>query len=567
MRRVETRAMFLAAWVLAAVVAVPPVVTAEETIGTPQVSGDQLFYFYDAREDRVPFLTVANPADESVFLDVVLYSEDLRDVLAADTISLVPAANLVIDPGSFGEGGAAGRAGLAVITPVVGLDDPTPVVPPQPIVGGFTLANLRLMAGFGQNPFSRFAVEGDGDPADPGRIVDGNAVVYERFDPGVLMIPTYFNPADLAPAVDDGNRIFLAAFDDEYPDGGAYTLSPRAPVARASFFNAAGIPVSVSDVTVNGLLFSDLQAIAGAAAIDGSSGKAFFSIDAGEGNVFGLFSQTLGTFSVGQRMPAVAGVPTGLGPVEPITIAFEARVGAEPFACGRTYANVGTTDATIEPSDGRLYLENVRLVLADGGEVKVRLEQDGLWQYRDVALLDFEDGEGLCGDRGSQPTNTQIRGEIPAAPYRRIRFEVGVTEALNHGDVSTAPSPLSVSALYWNWNAGYKFLRYDNTVESTGETFNVHLGSTGCTGDGRGQATCANSNRIEVDLPFDPGANRVIVDLGALIADSDLTSVTPETPPGCQSAPGDPECVAVFAAAGLSYGDNPGGLQRVFFVE
>lgn len=305
----------LCALVAAGTMGVAPA-TAQPTLGTPSVSGDQLIFFYDARTNRTSFLSVANVSDDTIHIDVALYSEDLATEVAGATLSLAGAANTVIDPSSFGGGGAAGTAGLAVVTPVVGSDDLTPVVPPQPIVGGFTFANLQLSSGFGQNPFARSAVSaGSGAPAAPGTQVDGVSVVYERFDPGILNIPVYFDPATLAPPANDGNRVLIAAFADGYE--GAFSISPVSTQAAVTFFDNAGVRIAENSVSIDGVLFSDLQSASGGAAIEGSSGKVFFEVNAQGGNVFGLFSQSIGTFAAGQRMPAVAEVPEGVDPPEP----------------------------------------------------------------------------------------------------------------------------------------------------------------------------------------------------------------------------------------------------------
>lgn len=289
---------------------------AQPTLGTPSVSGDQLIFLYDARTDRTTFLSVANVSDETVSLDVAFYAGDLTSEVAGATVTLGAAANTVIDPTSFGGGGAAGNAGLAVVTPVVSADNLTPVVPPQPIVGGFTFANLSLESGFGQNPFGRRAVSsGSGAQAAPGTQVDGAGVVYERFDPGILNIPVYFDPATLASPANDGNRVLLAAFADDYD--GAFSISPVSTQAAVTFFDNAGVRIAENSISINGVLFSDLQAVSGGAAIDGSSGKVFFEVNAQGGNVFGLFSQSISTFAAGQRMPAVNEVPVGVDPPEP----------------------------------------------------------------------------------------------------------------------------------------------------------------------------------------------------------------------------------------------------------
>lgn len=144
--------------------------------GVPQVGGDQLIFPYDARSGRVTFLSVSNVSSETIFVDVAIYSADLSSTLSRSTLSMSPASNTVVDPTTFAGGGADGSAGLAILTPVLGTgrQNRIPVVPPQPLVGGFTFANLTLGSGFGQNPFSRSAVRpGSGTPAEPGTRVNG----------------------------------------------------------------------------------------------------------------------------------------------------------------------------------------------------------------------------------------------------------------------------------------------------------------------------------------------------------------------------------------------------------
>lgn len=56
---------------------------------------------------------------------------------------------------------------------------------------------------------------------------------------------------------------------------------------------------------MTGVLLTNLQELAGGATLSGS-GKLFLDADASaQGNLFGIFSQSLATFASGQRLPAV----------------------------------------------------------------------------------------------------------------------------------------------------------------------------------------------------------------------------------------------------------------------
>jgi hypothetical protein len=148
-----------------------------------------------------------------------------------------------------------------------------------------------------------------------------------------------------------------------------------------------------------------------------------------------------------------------------VEIRFGARVGEAEFRCGQSYAGIGTTNARITPTDFRFYVSDVELIDAAGRAVKLQLAQDGVWQFRDLALLDFEDGSGPCRG-GTTGLNARVVGKAPPGDYRGISFTLGVPFALNHGDPTVAPSPLNLTAMFWSWQVGYKFVKVDITSAS-----------------------------------------------------------------------------------------------------
>lgn len=249
-----------------------------------------------------------------------------------------------------------------------------------------------------------------------------------------------------------------------------------------------------------------------------------------------------------------------------ITLSFQGLVGDEPARCGETYAGVGTTDTDLTLGDLRVYVHDVRVVDADGQEHEVALEEDGVWQLEDVALLDFEDGSAGC-PMGTAETNTTIRGTIPDVEVTGVRFSLGVPEARNHDDVTTAPPPLSFQSMYWNWNGGYKFFRLDASSTGQPDGFFMHLGSTGCEGDMRGNVTgCTQANRAEVELTdYDPAVDTIAVDVAGLLAESDLDADQGGAP-GCMAGFDDPDCRPIFHGFGLPFDGQPSPGQRLFRV-
>ncbi|WP_228024958.1 MbnP family copper-binding protein [cf. Phormidesmis sp. LEGE 11477] len=270
-----------------------------------------------------------------------------------------------------------------------------------------------------------------------------------------------------------------------------------------------------------------------------------------------------------------------------VTIQFESSVGGEPFACGDTY-RLGSADSLVTPLDFRFYVSEVALMDAEGNAVPLVLEQDGLWQHQNVALIDFEDKTGGCVN-GTSQTRAQVVGAVPPGDYTGLKFTLGVPFALNHIDSTLAPSPLNLTSMWWNWNFGYKFARIDfenvsdaaaskhtagsadNSSVDTGSTeadsasgsdlsqaFAIHLGSVGCQMDSaQPPVSCSVPNRAEIVLTdFDPLQNVVVTDLAALLAETNLSENQEGTAVGCMSSPEDGDCSGIMQNLGLPFGDR-----------
>lgn len=267
-----------------------------------------------------------------------------------------------------------------------------------------------------------------------------------------------------------------------------------------------------------------------------------------------------------------------------VEIPFIAEIAGAPFACTESYTGLGSAATEVQFLDFRLFVSAANLIAADGTRVPVALEQDGAWQIENIALLDFEDGTGSCAN-GTPQVNTTLRGTVPEGDYRGLEFEVGVPFDWNHGDPTTAPAPLNLTAMFWNWRGGYKFVKIEfapvmamgmNTSATTHSEgaghggpggWMLHLGSTMCAAP---EATtppseaCANPNRVAIVLPdFVPGESTVVIDPAVVVAGADLTQNTAETSPGCMSFPNDPDCNTVLPRLGLAFNAFPAEEQTL----
>ena len=319
---------------------------------------------------------------------------------------------------------------------------------------------------------------------------------------------------------------------------------------------------------VAGLSLLALTTLAGAAL-----SAAGCSDDGGTGTTGtggGSTSSTGGEGGSGGATSSATSSGTGGAATMDVMIPFVGRVGKTPFACKDTYPGLGTAATDVALSDFRLYIHDVKLHQKGGADVPLELKQDGLWQYQTLALLDFEDKTGPCAN-GTTEMNGMIHGTVPQGTYDGISFKLGVPFELDHADVSTAPSPLNLSALFWDWNGGYKFLRADSAPAAGGEAFLLHLGSVACQGnfaDG-GVSACDRPNVSDIVLTaFDPAKSKIVVDYAAIVAGSDL-SKNGGGAPGCMSGPTDPDCEPIFQRLGLSVKDastHP-DQQKLFTVE
>jgi len=237
--------------------------------------------------------------------------------------------------------------------------------------------------------------------------------------------------------------------------------------------------------------------------------------------------------------------------LQTVTIRFRAAVADRDFSCLERYEDVGSSKTTVRPADFRFYVQDLKLITSDGEEVPVALETREPWQTEDVALIDFEDGQGSC--KGTPETNTTVTGKVPAGDYNGVVFTNGVPEELNHLDQSTQPAPLDVTELYWAWLSGYRFMVAELQQDGAGEEDDagvaepgvgmMHIGSTSCRKD-RG---CTKKNRNEVRLSdFEPDSDVIVADIAAIFSGTDLSEDMQ-----CHAA--DELCAPMFERLGVNF--------------
>lgn len=247
-----------------------------------------------------------------------------------------------------------------------------------------------------------------------------------------------------------------------------------------------------------------------------------------------------------------------------LSIDFAAVAGTTAVKCGSVVSGLGSGSVDAQVKDLRFYVSNVKLLKADGSEVALTLAANDDWNLtkdgQSVSLIDLEDATGSCS-AGTAATNASIKGTVPAGSYVGIALSIGVPFALNHSDYATATKPLDVQAMAWSWQSGRKFAKIELTDPNgtsgswAAKTFNIHLGSTGCTGNPASGETvsCVAANRASVRLAsFDASTQKIAVDIKALLAGNDITRNAAGAS-GCMSGGTDPECLKVFEALAIDW--------------
>ena len=118
-----------------------------------------------------------------------------------------------------------------------------------------------------------------------------------------------------------------------------------------------------------------------------------------------------------------------------------------------------------------------------------------------------------------------------------LYFELGVPFHLNHNNPLTAQQPLNVSEMFWSWQLGHKFLRYDGE-----DGFSFHLGSTGCKSASKlrpATQACTYPNKFQFKVENYQVNKPIVFDLDRLLSGVDTSQ-------SCMSDQSNPSCQTLF---------------------
>lgn len=284
--------------------------------------------------------------------------------------------------------------------------------------------------------------------------------------------------------------------------------------------------------------------------------------------------------ATGTATTAVAAI----APTTSLTIPFAARSGTTSISCDATLTGLGTSGDSAKVRDFAFYVHNISLKTSDGKSITATLDDNSFQDPKyGVALLDFQDKTDSCAG-ATKPTNKEVKlkAAVDPATITGIEFTVGIPASTNHHNASTARTPYNRTGLFWAWQSGHKFMRLDvnptamvtKLDSTTTPTFNLHLGSTGCTGDAAAGAvvSCTSANRpaVKLDGFKATGAttSTILLDYAKVVAGTNINLDTGSAV-GCMSGQDDTDCPAIFNNLGLAHrlGGSTTGTQQVFSIQ
>lgn len=277
----------------------------------PTGQGDQLVFYYDAREGFTSFLTVRNAGPQSssaLSVRVVFYSGGFSLPVSRD-IELEPGQLRILDVGALRAEGLPAEPGLAV---AIATDSTGAPIVTRALTGNFTVANLATGSGWGASAAARSAInaaaEATAAVAPPatlpatGTVIDGTLVALRPVQPRELDLAAYYAPDDLAPPAAGGNQLIFLSFADVL--GTPYAAQPAATSWKLVARRSDGALLADTSYGVSGVDVTDLASIVGPAVND-SGGSIRFAADQTSDRIsrFIFFAEALGTIGTGYMLP------------------------------------------------------------------------------------------------------------------------------------------------------------------------------------------------------------------------------------------------------------------------
>jgi hypothetical protein len=273
------------------------------TMSGPDGKGDQVIFYYDARDHFTTFINLRNESASKLTVSVLFYDPDFSAPFS-QIVTLPAGALTIFDTSMLRANGLPAQFGVAIATAVDGSGAP---IVTRALSGNFTVANLLVQSAWGAAGAARSAVEKSSTQSkalqpDPGSVIDGTSVALMPIQSASADLSAYYDPETLAPVSEGGNQLIFLAFEDV--PGSPYTAKLGSTTWTVAAVRSTGTAVAPTTFVAKGVTVSDLASVAGAA-VNGASGAVSFSAAHSAAPLTRLvfFTETLGTFGTGYLLP------------------------------------------------------------------------------------------------------------------------------------------------------------------------------------------------------------------------------------------------------------------------
>jgi hypothetical protein len=270
----------------------------EHILNAPETVGDQLVFYYDARTDFTPFLTIRNTSEIELTVSVLFYGPTFSTPFSK-AVTLSGGALTILDAGELRGNGLSAQAGIAFATAV---DQAGRPITSRALTGNFTIANLLTGSAFGAAGVARTTLTDGGNVPLRGSVIDGEHAIFKTIRPSSAVLAAYYDPATLAPVASSGNQLIFVNFEDRYDPFWFAVIGSTTWDVTTTRSNGAGIDSST--FTANGVTISDIASVAGVG-VSGSAGSMEFRAPDINKDLSRMiyFTEALGTFGTGYLLP------------------------------------------------------------------------------------------------------------------------------------------------------------------------------------------------------------------------------------------------------------------------
>lgn len=174
-----------------------------------------------------------------------------------------------------------------------------------------------------------------------------------------------------------------------------------------------------------------------------------------------------------------------------LTIPIQFSYAGSPLECG---SNIEIDGDVWQVDTAQIFVSD--LAFTANGKAIPALQKETAYQAKDTALIGFDSAS--CDEANTQ-LFVELEGDTQEA--MQLSFNIGVPIESNHTNPLLEPSPLNDSRMFWSWQMGHKFARFDFT--SGDDYWSFHLGDTGCEADSPMRPPvhpCLHNNRINIDI-------------------------------------------------------------------